>query len=183
MHKKEDVKFGDEVVSWRYYRALYDIDKSSDIRAAPKLSHPHINPNPFQKMVVSYAAQIFSKTVADAICFYRDEMGNKFMENSKPTETFTRKINGLFDACNGRIPKHGIKPGTVGFQCISDFLHSLKPEDSFASELTMSSIRVTLNSILDAMKYLCEEVKYAYVLTGKLNQDPIEVRTTLLYFK
>lgn len=44
----------------------------------------------------------------------------------------------------------------------------------FASQVTIESLRVTLASVLDLIKDLLSEGA-DYVLTGKLNQDPLEV--------
>lgn len=44
----------------------------------------------------------------------------------------------------------------------------------FASQLTTESLRVTLMSTLDIINYLFDKGAY-YVLTAKLNQDPLEV--------
>lgn len=45
----------------------------------------------------------------------------------------------------------------------------------FASQVTMESLRVTLSSILELTNDLLAKGA-RYVLTGKLNQDPLEVR-------
>ncbi|ODM88040.1 Transposable element P transposase, partial [Orchesella cincta] len=57
LHKQGEAKFSGKRVSWGFYRALYDTDKTRDLRLAPKLTYLHINPGPFQKMVVSHAVQ------------------------------------------------------------------------------------------------------------------------------
>lgn len=44
----------------------------------------------------------------------------------------------------------------------------------FASQLTTESLRVALLSTLDVISYLFEK-EAVYVLTAKLNQDPLEV--------
>lgn len=51
----------------------------------------------------------------------------------------------------------------------------MQDEDTFASPITLESLRVTLQSVLDLVKYLCDEVGFAYVLTAKFNQDSQEV--------
>ncbi|CAL8122648.1 unnamed protein product [Orchesella dallaii] len=171
--KKEIAMYKGGIVNWAFYKALYDVDSQSDIRAAPKLTLQHVNPGPFQKMVVSHAAQIFSNSVASALKFYR-ECGNPFFKGSELTEEFTRTINDLFDACNGRRIGQGLKPGSDKFKVISDFLKSISDEDTYAAEVTFVSLRVTLTSIIEITVYLCDVVGYEYVLPGKLNQDKLE---------
>jgi hypothetical protein len=51
-------------------RGFLQKDISLPIRAAPKLTEKHIHPNNFAKMRVKYATQVFSPTVAAAICTY-----------------------------------------------------------------------------------------------------------------
>lgn len=76
------------------------------------------------------------------------------------------------------------------FQIIKDFLDVLnlternaveKGTKLFASQLTMESLRVTLLSTLDIISYLFDK-EAVYVLTAKLNQDPLEAarRNSLL---
>lgn len=69
------------------------------------------------------------------------------------------------------------------FQVITEFLclvnvteenHITKGTAMFASQLTIESLRVTLASVLDLITDLLSEGA-DYVLTGKLNQDPLEV--------
>lgn len=45
----------------------------------------------------------------------------------------------------------------------------------FASRQTMESLRVTLLSVLDIIEELLAAGGTLYVLTAKLNQDPLEV--------
>jgi len=63
---------------------------------------------------------------------------------------------------------------------IKDFREVLTFEDcynSFASDVTLASIRVTLQSFLEIIEYL-SNLGFKYVLTGKISQDSLEVRTT-----
>lgn len=47
----------------RHLISFYDSDSKMNIRAAPKLTHAHVHPGPFEKMRVYLAAQIFSQSV------------------------------------------------------------------------------------------------------------------------
>jgi len=51
--------------------------------------------------------QLFSKTMADAIMFYR-ERGVLNLKHSFDTEMFTRRLNDLFDCLNTSKPLQGI---------------------------------------------------------------------------
>lgn len=72
----------------------------------------------------------------------------------------------------------------IPFQVIKDYLEMLDETERnhcnrnmllFASRQTVESLRVTLLSILDIIDELLEE-GVPYVLTAKLNQDPLEVK-------
>lgn len=60
-------------------------------------------------------------------------------------------------------------------QIIKDFLETMDDRDTFASDKTIPSIRITLQSILDLVDYLCGTLGFTYVLTAKFNQDCLEV--------
>lgn len=49
----------------------------------------------------------------------------------------------------------------------------------FASQQTTQSLRVTLMSTLEIIEFLLDQGAH-YVLTAKLNQDPLEVSVLLL---
>ncbi|ODM88044.1 Transposable element P transposase, partial [Orchesella cincta] len=99
---------------------------------------------------------------------------------SEGTEEFTKTLNDVFDACNARAKREGIRPldkkfmTYLFFRLIQNFQSNLCQSDTFASDLTLASIRVTLRSILDVIIYLCNELGFDYVLTGKFNQDCLE---------
>lgn len=75
-------------------------------------------------------------------------------------------------------------------QVIEDFLVMLNETERnsiekntklFASQLTTESLRVTLMSVLDIITLLLgKDVRY--VLTAKLNQDPLEVGIFRIHF-
>ena len=50
----------------------------------------------------------------------------------------------------------------------------------FLAPETAEGLRITLHSILDIVKYLTKDCNFPYVLTGRINQDPLEVRSLLI---
>lgn len=76
------------------------------------------------------------------------------------------------------------------FQVIIEFLEMLNSTEEesvnnntklFASQMTTESLRVTLVSVIDIITWLHDK-GIRYVLTVKLNQDPLEVaRIGILY--
>ena len=67
---------------------------------ANKLTLRHIDFHS-QKMKAHLALQIFSRSVADVICFLRLN-GNEDFKNSEPSERFLRILNDLLDILNSR---------------------------------------------------------------------------------
>lgn len=128
-----NLQYGTLKIDWHQYEALYLLDSQNVLRAAPKLTNQHINPGPFQKMSVKLAVQLFSKTVADALRFYRTKMKERNLQNSGDTEEFSRVLNNLFDACNARGPRDGVKPGSDSYITIQNFLTSIQDSDATIS--------------------------------------------------
>nr|CAH0109971.1 unnamed protein product [Daphnia galeata] len=132
------------------------------------------------------------------------ELAYLFRE-TEGTEEFFRLINDTFDIMNGRCRKYGIsradwegkKNATCNylFQRLRELLKHiddseyyaadvedgekdwvciLDPAPAFASSLTLSTLRVSILSTIDLVDELLD-MGFEYVLTGKLNQDCIEV--------
>ncbi|CAG7703818.1 unnamed protein product, partial [Allacma fusca] len=94
------------------------------------------------QMVVYYATQLFSRTVADAILICRTQ-GILGFEDSYSTEKFTREINDLFDALNTN------RSSTAIYNMESEKVDTLRrfsailrdPSNTFASAVTLESMR------------------------------------------
>ena len=52
-------------------------------------------------------------------------------------------------------------------------------KNNFLTDNTAEGLRVTLRSTIDLTHYLITEHDCEYVLTGKINQDPLEVTLCL----
>ncbi|XP_077512635.1 uncharacterized protein LOC144123741 [Amblyomma americanum] len=167
-------------------------------------------------MNVRLATQLFSRSVAIGLKFYKEQREPGF-EGTEGTEKFTLLMNELFDALNAKCPIEGIRRNSpkikvssfmvivpeifklyrqaVKLTCgilfyrfpyvsrvIRDFLDLLNTTERntirentklFASQQTTESLRVTLLSVLDIIALLHQK-EVLYVLTAKLNQDPLE---------
>ncbi|KAL4135467.1 hypothetical protein QTP88_007073 [Uroleucon formosanum] len=64
MFFKHHFSIDDELTDNKDIIQFYNEDSKLNLRLAPKLTHAHINPGPFEKMRVYLAAQIFSESVA-----------------------------------------------------------------------------------------------------------------------
>lgn len=48
-------------------------------------------------------------------------------------------------------------------------------KEEFLTEETANGLRLSLQSTMDLCRYLVDEYKFQYLLTGKVNQDNLEV--------
>ncbi|KZS03101.1 Uncharacterized protein APZ42_034258 [Daphnia magna] len=152
----------------------------------------HIKPTNFEKLNVSKAAQLLSDSVAHTLRRYkRNKKFAYLFKGSETTKRFTKLINDVFDAMNGRCIAQGINVinGWKKKKRLDIFLDILEEEEEckrtrkpndpdtpvkmFLSDTTLQSWRVTVLRV----RALTEEmfnVESTSVLTGKLNQDPLE---------
>ncbi|KAH6935928.1 hypothetical protein HPB50_011478 [Hyalomma asiaticum] len=172
---------GPHKVSFDHFRLLYKMEENNQLKVVPKLTASHINPSNLQKMSVQLATQLFSRSVAIGFSIYREQNTPEF-ENTHGTESFTLLLNNVFDALNARIPAEGIRKDSRQIQVLKDFLNMLNETEQqcrqtntkmFASQMTVESLRVTLMSVLDIIDIMHSK-GVPYVLTAKLNQDPLE---------
>ena len=89
---------GENYIDNKHLIHFYNEDSKLNIRTAPKLTHAHIYPGPFEKMRVYLAAQVFSHTVAAAMQTYQS-LG-KLSFDSLQTIQFIEKMDNLFDIFN-----------------------------------------------------------------------------------
>ena len=152
--KKHGLILDGKPVLWDHIVNFYELDKSSEIRMAPKLTDDHIELPPFKPMRVNLAAQVFSHSVAAGI-FAMSKLGS-MSEEAQQTARFLEKMDRLFNACNS----HSSSSSKVFGHAISDdsghgqFLQSMS--DTFAELTTcegrrppcFTGWRITIASIL-----------------------------------
>lgn len=103
-------------------------------------------------------------------------------------EDLVMLLNNAFDTLNGRHYKERITPENwqENKKNLTDLLkainetesHSLASKENgrpFLSDTSLKAMRVTLTSAIQLVEFLLEKCNYSYVLTGKCNQDCIEV--------
>lgn len=173
-------------IKWEDYAAVYKEDHivPGDLKACPKTTHAHIYPSTCEKMRVKLATQVFSRSMASGIQFYRGR-GVHSLVNSEGTEEFTLILNDLFDAMNRRFPDEGIvkrSPDLAilkrGVEWLDNWEKELESgaiiKDMFLTKTTSEGLRVTLRSTRELSELLLEKYNFRFVLTSKMNQDPIE---------
>ena len=102
------------------------------------------------------------------------------------TVSFCEQINRMFDALNRKIPRQGVTPASKDFRVLQESLLWLNnwennvktravEECHFLTQNTAQGLRITLHSAMDLCLYMSEKYNFTYLLTGKINQDPLEV--------
>ncbi|KAH8026327.1 hypothetical protein HPB51_019566 [Rhipicephalus microplus] len=156
---------GENRIDFSHYQLLYETEKKH-LKVAHKLTEAHVQPTNFQKMNVRLAVQV-----------------------SNTFEPWFIRLFFRLNCLGGIIFLELIHFNDVAF-CISlnfsrvikDFLvmldttefnHNMKNTLLFASRQITESLRVSLLSIIDIIDEL-HKAGVPYVLTAKLNQDPLE---------
>lgn len=191
-----DIQVKNKIISFQDVIKTYNIDtKSNTARGMCKITRVHLNPNPFQKMSCKLALQIFSNSVSGAIktCLETGELKSK---TAKDTADFLLEINNTFDACNSKhLNGKNIytKPMSEKNQhifeqfkkTISTFQNAKKigankkvsvPPCFTRMVWSLTALRNLYASEYLDMKNILEGdgSKNFFLLTNRLNQDPLE---------
>lgn len=178
-------KFGNYTAQWKDIADFYEKDKELPIRAAPKLTEKHIRPNNFCKMKVKYATQVLSHTVAASLCTYVSIGG--LASSAMGTAELLFKFDSLFDCVN--VSKIN-SPKVLKCAMTTTSSHQKYMEEAFAfikelkvfqgnEEVTgrIKCLRgwlVTIKAILSIWDQLHQNHAFKFLLTRRLNTDPIE---------
>ena len=84
-------------IRWQYVKQLYELQDQEGLRAANRLKHNHIEWFQ-QKMKVSLAAQVLSRSVASAFEFVSKDLCLPQFADADDTVAFIRIVDRLFDA-------------------------------------------------------------------------------------
>jgi hypothetical protein len=173
--------FENKTISFNDVKKLFELDSNSTTtRAVPKLSPAHIKPSNFQKMNVALAAQVLSHSVAAGL---RTAVATKQIttDTALHTADFLEKLNSIFDALNSRT-KISANPDKCALT--RDHPHIIKLLEDAAvmfSKLEKMDARVKRPPCFDGVRLtvaavlsLVNQEKGKYILTTRLNQDPIE---------
>lgn len=96
-----------EEIQWRYLVELHKLQTVERFSLGNKLSLRHINYIK-QKIKVKLAAQLLSKSIADALTFCTDSLKLQTFQDSAATIKFLKIFNDLFDIFNSKsLKQHG----------------------------------------------------------------------------
>jgi hypothetical protein len=172
-----------KIASWEVIKEMFKIDQRQNFKLAPKLTEKHIYLPPFSRMKVKFASQIFSKSVAAALETHKRVLGKKAM----PTAEFISIIDDLFDCCNSSTVNN-VKPLKRALTDQSNHLVFINKTIKLLTEIVvlagkkdvtkrvkcLKGFVITLNVIKQLWPILRDEYDFKYLLTRRLNQDPLE---------
>ena len=181
---KYSFKFDNYTATWKDIESFYNKDTTLAIRTAPKLTDKHLRPNGFSKMKVKYA-QIFSHTVAAAIFSYVSMGG--LPSSASGTAELLSQFDSIFDSVNSSTI-HSTKKMKCAMSDATSHQSFMKQAIKFIMSLEVldgvnvvtSRIKclqgwlVTLNAILQIWDHIKTKYEFKFLLTRRLNTDPIE---------
>lgn len=110
-----------ETICWSYFEKLITLQEDEGLHAATKIRKRHLQWQK-EKMKVKLATQTFSKSVADALTFCREDLQLPEFLGSAATSRFCIKINNIFDLLNSR----NLLCKSAGEECRSKFARNEK---------------------------------------------------------
>jgi hypothetical protein len=93
----------DKRITWNLIEALHVTQVDEGLRLANKIKSGHLDWRK-QKMTVHLAAQVFSRSVADAIMYCDKTLNHPSFSDSDGTVSFLRRFDEMFDLLNSRNP-------------------------------------------------------------------------------
>lgn len=183
---KSDLETLDGKISFDVFKEIYNLESENIAKTCLKFTSAHLAPNAFEKMRVSLATQVFSRTSAAAIkTAHQLNCLQYTSELAQATQMFTIKINDLFDSMNSgsqydkNILKRGVKVGNVAYNYIKDilkYLNAIQISPSTPRNFCLKGLEQTLNGVI----LLSEDIANGsfpeadYLLTKKIHQDVLE---------
>lgn len=184
---KYNFHFDGKVASWDHIQVVYNRDQQQPIRCCPKLTQRHLNPNGFEKMKVKYATQVLSHTVASTLLTYVS-LG-ALPTVAAGTAELLSNFDNIFDSLNSsslsseKLYKQAISKDSPHLEFLEHmlkFVISIKVVDPSTQEDVTNKLRclkglqMTINGVLALWNDLQENHARQFLMTRRLNQDPLE---------
>ncbi len=185
---KYNFHYNGKVASWDDIKVIYERDKQQTLRSCPKLTEKHINPNDFMKMKVKYATQTLSHTVASTISTYVSL--NALPPSAVGTAELISNFDNIFDCLNSsslnspKTYRKAMSKDSPHHQLIADmlkFISSIKVINKETQADVTNQLRclkgliMTLNGVNALWSHLSEDCSLRFLMTRRLNQDPLEI--------
>lgn len=184
---KHVIKVNDAIVSWDDVVNFYELDKSNKSRSCCNLSEKHVRPNTFDRMRVRLATQVFSNKVYTGICT-AIKTGEMKSATAPATAEFLKNMNDIFDCLNSKVifdsnplrcalsNKKLVVEATLheGISWLKSISITKKKCNTERNDIyCFNGLISSIENILQLYQQLSEE-GCTFLLTGRLNQDPLE---------
>lgn len=155
----------------------------TDLKAAHRLSHKHIDVQGFQRMNVRLAAQLLSNSTAMALKYF-GEQGFLVSHNWEDTSNFLSLANSWFDVFNSRTPREiNALKAPYGMhlpeqsKIVEDMLNTAKTmkvgrKGSFFP--FQKGLIISCQSLPKLYDFVKTKYNVQYIITHRLNQDGVE---------
>lgn len=188
---KKNFQINNNIVTSKYLKKLYDLQKNLIIKPVRYLTKKHIQPSSLEKMNVKRAIQIFSPEIT-SVLKYLCSTDPEF-KNAGETIKFLEIINrwfSLHNVSNTSKHIHTKNPDVMQFYMLSDerlywlkndFIKYLQewrkncgnPKTNCLTLQTYQAIILTTKSTVACIQFLLKE-GVQYVLTRKFSSDDVE---------
>lgn len=177
--------------SFKDLRELHKLEASQLLKYSYRLSSKALNPSNFERQNVKLVLQIFNAFVAEALDHHCNFHA---LWHAKETANFIRIVLRWWKIVNVKTPHKGHHHRDVYEEPVSclngdpklefldafvtwlDVWESYKHDNGILTRETQSALRHSAYAILEFTKYCLVELRYKYVLLGKLQTDGLENR-------
>ena len=173
--------------NFHHIKELYELESSSSLRKAHRLTSTVIHPQSIERTSVKLACAVFSESTRDALQFYTNN------ENRQWTGTliFIDLILKIWKVLNVKSSTKGYHKRDISqdpvksssdwkLECLREFSQLLKfwqsNSDYGLSKETFLALSQSCIAIADCAAYLLDMLGFSFVLLGKLQSDNIESR-------
>jgi len=172
-----------QYVDWKYIQQFYDCDSKQALRLCPKLTMQHMEVTNFSKMKVSYAVQVFSKSVAAGIDTYVSLKA--LPEAASHTAKFLDMMDKLIDTFNSRSQyagmlkphKNAISSNSVHISFLQnalDWVGQWKPIGARSALPCIHGLKLSISALLHIWENVSTYHNLKFLMTSRLNQDCLE---------
>ena len=174
--------------SFNDIKELYELEFTRPVKMAYMLNDQCINPQPIEKSKVRLAASVFSESTRNAMSYYVKNgypqwegtlnflnLISKWWEylNVKTTSKGVRKRDNNLDC----LRKENLNEFTLFFSKFVTWVENWKTSGGNGlSAETFRTLIQTSKTLPQLVHYLLHEKGLAYVLSGKIQSDPLEKR-------
>ena len=176
------------VVNFSDIVSLYNYEQNRSLKLAHKLNKTVLNPASIQKVSVKLASSLFDESTSNALKYYSKLLEKPSWSETATFLTWVKKIWNILNVKTISKGKHKQREDMYPINSVidekidilssyeADFQKWKNSNEPGLSTETFSAMIVSLKSIKLIALHLLENVGFNYVLTGKLNSDPIERR-------